>query len=153
MAMIHQIPYSKITFDNDGVGGFISGRDSTSGFIPGAIEFNNGSRPINGENYEHLKAQCYYRSGDSVARGEYYIPPEIANRPIDDKHTLKSLMLFERKAIKRGKIDNDGKLTLIPKSEMKAYLNGKSPDTLDAFMMREVFELRPNLGHYNTAEV
>lgn len=150
LAIKHRIPNSRILFDNDGVGGFVDG------FISGAKEFKNGGTPFpspikplrdkNGkaipENYANLKTQCYYRSGDSVERGEYYIPPEVAERKIDENRTLKEALIQERKAIKKGK-NTDGKLTLIPKSEMKAYLNGDSPDFLDAFMMREWFFLAP----------
>jgi hypothetical protein len=53
-------------------------------------------------------------------------------------------MLKERKAIKRAKPDYDGKLSVIPKHEMKTYLDGKSPDLLDAFMMREYGEMLPD---------
>ena len=48
-----------LIFDNDGVGSFVDG------FIEGAQEFNNGGRPVNGENYNHLKSQCFYKSGES----------------------------------------------------------------------------------------
>jgi hypothetical protein len=76
----------------------------------------------------------------------YYIPPHVARLPYDDKTTLKEQMLKERKAIKRNKPDYDGKLSVIPKEQMKAYLNGKSPDVLDAFMMREYAELAGNVA-------
>ena len=137
MAYKHQVPYSNIIFDNDGVGQFVDG------FIPDAIEFNNGSRPMNGENYQNLKSQCFIKSGDAVSRGEYYVLPEVAERQFDEHRTFKEQLLFERKAIKRGKPDNDGKLCVIPKQEMKVFLDGKSPDLMDSFMMREVLEMAP----------
>lgn len=150
LAVKHGIPNSSILFDNDGNGAYINGLTATRGFIAGAKEFHNGGKVINGQNYFNLKTQCFYRSGDAVSRGEYYIPPEVANRKISENLTLKEALMFERKAIKRGSIDKDGKLRIIPKNEMKAYLSGQSPDFLDAFMMREWFELRPNLGRYYT---
>lgn len=131
----HFVSYSNIAFDNDGVGQFVDG------FIDGAVEFNNGGRPKNGENYINLKSQCYFKAADAVSRGEYYIPEEIANRPYDKSKTLKEHLLYERKAIKRGKPDSDGKLCVIPKKEMKVYLDGNSPDLWDAFMIREIFDL------------
>jgi len=135
LAIKHDIPNSSIVFDNDGVGQFVDG------FIVGAVEFNNGSSPIGKANYNHLKSQCYFESGNSVGRGEYYIPPHIAKMPFDDKQTLEERMKYERKAIKRDKPDEDGKLQVIKKSEMKAFLDNQSPDVLDAFMMREFVEL------------
>jgi hypothetical protein len=133
----HKVMNSNIAFDNDGVGSFVDG------FIHGAVEFNNGSKALNDENYFNLKTQCFYKSGESVDDGDYYIPPDVANRMYDDKMTLRQRMLYERKAVKRDKSDHDGKLKILPKQEMKVYLSGESPDLIETFMMRELFELKP----------
>jgi len=137
-----------ITFDADGVGGFIDG------FIKDSIPFNNGASPFPNpelkhgdkgygekENYQNLKTQCFYRSGDKVNKGLYKISEEVANTMYDDKTTFKQRFMFERKAIKRKKADMDGKLQIIGKDEMKSKLNGQSPDVMDMFMMRERFDL------------
>jgi hypothetical protein len=151
LARKHSIQNRHIIFDNDGVGQFVDG------FIEGAVPFNNGATPLPSpenptkdkhgkpqpENYEHLKAQCFYRSGASVSRGEYRISEEVANRMYDEKMTIRQRLLFERKAIKEGKKDSNMKLCVIRKDEMKSKLNGQSPDMMDAFMMREYFELKP----------
>ena len=137
MAMRHRVPHSHITFDNDGVGGFVGG------FIEGALEFHNGSKALNDENYTNLKTQCFYKMGDSISRAEYYIPPEIASKPYDGKQTLRERLLYERQAIKRDKLDFEGRLRIIPKQEMKPYIGNQSPDLMDAFMMREYFEIAP----------
>lgn len=140
MAYKNNVPQSNIAFDNDGVGQYIDG------FIEDAKEFNNGSRALNGENYKNLKSQCFIKSGDSVERNEYYIPPHIASMMYNPENgiTLKEQMIKERKAVKRDKIDYDGKISVIPKHEMKVYLDGRSPDVMDAFMMREFFESVPD---------
>lgn len=143
-AFAYSVPFSNIVFDNDGVGQFVDG------FIDGAHEFKNGGTPIlnnetkKPENYNHLKSQCYFKSGDSVARGEIYVTPYAASKRYDNKMTLKERMLYERKAIKRAGVDKDGKLAVIKKEEMKNFLNGQSPDVMDAFMMREWFEFDVN---------
>jgi len=131
LAYKHEVSNHNISFDNDGLGWFVDG------FIEDAKEFTNNSRARNGENYKNLKSQCFYKSGDAVKRGEYYIPEEIANRPFNDTRTLKEQLMYERKAIKRDKADMDGKLCVIPKKEMKTYLQSKSPDCLDAFSQLE----------------
>lgn len=131
----HNVPFSNVCFDNDGVGQFVDG------FIEGAVEFNNGGRPKKGENYKNLKTQCYYKSGDAVIQGKYYILPEVAELYYDDNMTIKERLIYERKAIKRDKIDMDGKLQIISKDQMKVYLNGESPDLMDALCMNEVFYL------------
>lgn len=137
MAKKHKVQNRNIVFDNDGVGSFVDG------FVEGAIEFNNGSKALNGENYANLKTQCFYKSGDMVELGEYSISDSVANMMYDDKMTMRQRFLFERKAIKRAKADHDGKLKIIDKSEMKTKLNGQSPDLMDMFMMRSYFDLIP----------
>lgn len=148
MAREHKVQNKDICYDNDGVGGFVEG------FIPGAIPFHNGGKPFPNpdlkygdkdykvpEKYEHLKAQCYYRSGKKVYAGEYKISEKVANTMYDDKMTVRQRFLHERKAIKKGKLDQDKNLCIIKKGEMKAKLNGQSPDIMDMFMMRERFDL------------
>lgn len=148
MAKTYKVPNKNITYDNDGVGGFIDG------FIPGCIPFLNGGKAMpnpsakiksNGktvsENYFNLKTQCYYMSGDSVSAGEYSVSEYAANKMYDDRMTVKQRFMHERKAIKRDKADMDGKLRIIGKDEMKVKLNGDSPDLLDMFMMKERFNL------------
>jgi len=153
LAIYHKVQNSDIIFDNDGVGGFIDG------FIVGAIPFVNNGSPLPTEdgptdakgnpmkeNYEHLKAQCYYRSGARVARGEYRVAADVGNRMYDDKMTVRQRFIHERRAIKRDKADMDGKLRIIKKDQMKVVLDGQSPDLMDMFMMREYFELAPKFS-------
>lgn len=141
---INQLSYdndvvqSNISFDNDGLGWFVDG------FIEDAKEFTNNARALEGENYKNLKSQCFFRSGDAISSNEYYIPPHVANKPFSDTRTLKEQLMYERKAIKRDKPDYDGKLAVIPKQEMKVYLQGKSPDALDAFSQREFHDITPD---------
>lgn len=136
LAAKHRVPNSNITYDNDGVGGFVDG------FIVNAIPFNNGTPAIGKEQYLNLKTQCYYKSSDRVANSGYTIDETFANRMYDDKMTIRQRFIHERKAIKRDKVDSDGKLRIIPKDKMKVILNGDSPDLMDMFMMREYFELK-----------
>lgn len=135
MARKHRVQNQDITYDNDGVGGFVDG------FIVGSVPFHNGGTAISGENYKNLKTQCYYKSGDRVNKGEYIVSEYVANMMYDDTMTVRQRFMYERKAIKRDKADNDGKLCIIPKEQMKAMLKNTSPDLMDMFMMREMPEL------------
>jgi len=147
MAKKYNVQNHNIIFDADGVGGFVDG------FLVGSIPFNGGlqakevidktSGKYIKENYFNLKTQCFYRSGSAVERGEYKISEEVAFKMYDNKMTVKQRFMHERKAIKRDKVDNDGKLRIISKEEMKTKLNGESPDIMDMFMMREYFDLIP----------
>jgi len=135
----HKVGNANIIFDNDGVGGGISGQ------IEGAKEFHNGARPLKSsrgksiDNYANLKTQCFYLSGDNIS--ECYILKSVADQMYSSKETVRQRFMNERKAIKRSHEDDDGKLRIIPKKEMKVYLNGESPDLMDAFMMRQYFTL------------
>lgn len=151
MARAHKVQNQHVAFDADGVGSFVDG------FIKGAVAFNNNARPFphptsplkdkNGnpipENYFNLKTQCYYKSADMVNAGELRVSDRVANMMYDDKMTVKQRFFHERKAIKRDKADMDGKLQMIPKDKMKVILGGESPDIMDMFMMKSVFEYKP----------
>ena len=134
----YRVPNSNVVFDNDGVGGFIDG------FIVGAKEFKNGASPTMKKAYENMKAQCFFESAEKVNDGKYFISERVANTMYDRTQTVRQRIIKERKAIKRAKPDDDRKLRVIPKEEMKVILGGESPDLMDMFMMREYFEVRPH---------
>lgn len=136
-----------ICYDSDGVGnyidGFIRGSQPFSGGLPPLEALDKASGVVQKENYFNLKTQCYYKSGARVERGEVKISQHVASKMYDDKMTVRQRFMHERKAIKRDKVDHDGKLRILPKEQMKVILGGDSPDLMDAFMMREYFELKP----------
>lgn len=146
VAKYYGVQNSNICYDSDGVGGYVDG------YIKGAIPFNGGVPAIEvkdkasgkkiKENYFNLKTQCFYRSGARVDRGEYKVNEMVASKMYDTKMTVRQRFLHERKAIKRASVDSDGKLKIISKEEMKTKLNGESPDLMDMWMMREIFELK-----------
>lgn len=147
MAIKMNAKNSNIVFDADGIGGLVDG------WLPGSQSFNGGAKPIETkddttgkvikENYFNLKTQCFYRSGAAFAKGEYKISDRVATMMYDNSTTVRQQFIKERKAIKRDKVDNDGKLRLLPKEQMKVMLNNQSPDLMDMLGMREYFELKP----------
>ena len=129
------VPNSRIVYDADGAGGFLSGRQ---GFLPGAISFHNNGSPItvNGEkeNYENLKAQCSYALAKRVNAGGLWlkaVPQE-----------MQELIIEEIEQVKSRDKDLDGKLKIERKDEVKKNI-GRSPDHSDCIMMREIFDLKP----------
>lgn len=146
VAQYYGISNRHIAYDNDGVGGFVKG------YLQGSQPFGGGLPPIEvkdpvsnkliKENYFNLKTQCYYRSGKSVSEGLIKINERCANKMYDEKMTVRQRFMHERKAIKKDKTDNDGKLKILPKQEMKIILGGESPDLMDMFMMRELFVIK-----------
>lgn len=143
LAKKHKIPNSNVVFDNDGLGSFIDG------FLKGTKEFKNGGVPFEKENYANLKTQCYYKMGDLVNSNSVIVSEHVQLMMYDDKMTIKQRLMHERKAIKRSKVDMDGKLQINPKEQQKNALQGKSPDLMDAFMMRAYFEYnKPSQPNY-----
>jgi phage terminase large subunit len=138
-----KVPRSHICVDDDGVGGGVSD------MLPGCYAFKGGAKPIlvkgQEQNYKNLKAQCSYAMADRVnTRGM-----SITFKGHED------VISEELGWVKRDKIDQDGKLLILPKEKVKEGL-GRSPDYADVMMMRMVFELRGDAGFtrsmYNLAD-
>lgn len=130
----HGVRPGNVVYDNDGIGAFVGGR---GGFIPGAIPFVNASRPLTfkgeTENYEHLKAQCYYHIADRINNGEVWLK-RLKSTKYED------MAIEELEQVKSRDNDKDGKIRLIKKGDVKDVL-GRSPDISDMIAMREYFEL------------
>jgi len=142
----YKVPNSRVVYDADGVGAFIGGKEN--GFISGSIPFQNNGKMIptskDLRKFKNIKTQCYYLSGDKVNSNEYYISEKVSQMMYNNKLTIRQRFLMERKAIKKGKRNDEEPLNLISKQEMKQkYLQGESPDLLDSFMMNEFFYLKP----------
>lgn len=138
------VPYRNIVFDGDGVGGYLRG------FLRRSYKFNNGSSPIIAKkkqsagylmkksyitpDHANLKTQCAYKLADLASNGEIGITLTNTIRKYQDR------MQSELQQLKRDKIDNDSKLYIISKEQMKESL-AHSPDFLDMMIMRMVYEL------------
>lgn len=137
MAMTKNIPYSHILVDEDGVGGGVVD------FMAGIKGFTNNAQPFKNketgkpDNYQHLKAQCYFTLADYINNHKIGIKTE--------DQEFRRLLTEELQQVKSKDIDKDGKLKLMPKDEIKLKL-GRSPDFADALMMRMWFELGKNNG-------
>jgi len=138
LAKVYSVPQSQIVYDADGVGGFLKG------YLMNAVSFNNGAASIqvvgNKQNYKNLKTQCYYLLADVINKANIFISPKVANEKVNAKF-IRDQLISESMVIKKYKSDEDGKLRIIPKEQMKNML-GHSPDYMDAMMMRMYFEIR-----------
>lgn len=126
------VKLSNIIVDDDGIGGGV--RD-----ILRCKPFQNNGKVINGENYQNLKTQCYYKLAEQINSGQVYVNP---NSP-----KMKETIIQELEQVRRFNIDKDSKLAMLPKEKVKDVL-GRSPDFSDALMMRMWYELKPNAGKY-----
>lgn len=140
----YEVPYRNIVFDGDGIGGYLRG------FLRRSYKFNNGASPIIAKkkqsagylmkksfvtpDHANLKTQCAYKLADLASNGEIGITLTNTIRKYQDR------IQSELQQLKRDKVDNDNKLYIISKEDMKENL-GHSPDFLDMMIMRMVFEL------------
>jgi hypothetical protein len=131
----YKVQRTNITYDADGLGAFLRG------YLRGAKPFNNGSKPIKQAgketNYKNLKSQCGYEFAKIVNSGEVFIDCEVNREEL--------IKQFE--CLQSYNLDNEGKVQLMPKAKVKELI-GHSPDILDAFTMRMIFELSPK-GNYS----
>lgn len=128
---IYNIPMNRVVVDADGVGGGVVDQ------LKGCVSFNNNASPLNKENYSNLKSQCYFKLADCINKNE--ITANITEEDITAKITE------ELEQVKRKDIDKDGKLSIIPKDQVKQVL-GRSPDYSDAMMLRMYFLLKNKSG-------
>jgi hypothetical protein len=129
IATKHGVTMSRTIVDEDGVGGGVRDILNCYGFV------NNG-KPIGKTNYMNLKGQCTFLMAKLITEKKVYEPCE---NPML-LQTIKEEMDWVRE---RG-IDDDGKLKVISKDEVKAAIR-RSPDDWDSIMMRGFFELGTKL--------
>lgn len=130
----HNIPTIHTLVDEDGVGGGVVDNLKCRGFV-------NGSRALHGENYANLKTQCAYKLADMV--NAFKISFEVQLSPRQKEHITE-----EMEQLKSVDNDNDGKLRIIGKQEVKDNI-GRSPDYFDTLMMRMYFEISKIDGNYS----
>lgn len=129
----YNVQAHNIVFDADGIGGYLKG------FMSKAVAFNNGGTPIvnkdnteNKINYKNLKSQCGYEIAKHAN--------EIGIAINEDNGIERELLFQELECLQSWELDKDGKLEVMPKKVIIEKI-GRSPDVLDAFVMRYYFEL------------
>lgn len=144
-----QVPASRVVIDDDGVGGGCV--DVLKEIHKKPVRgFNANARPIDERiptpqkgttttptppNYVNLKAQCCFRLAKRVNESGYYLDPDVLGTE------EVAAMTEEMEQIKQRHMDKDVKLAVIPKDEIKLLL-GRSPDSSDTVMLRELLELK-----------
>lgn len=135
LAVQFKVPISRIVYDADGIGSFLGG------WLHGAVRFNNGGRAFKfkgkDEQYANLKTQCAYKLAEKINGRELYVLPTT---PENEEKINQELST----CLKRDKVDDDNKLRIISKEDMKELV-GRSPDFLDMLLMRMVFEYKSNV--------
>lgn len=140
------IPFSNIMVDEDGVGGgVVDGLLGVKGFIanskpiPTAAEIRSRASKIKTDftpttNYANLKAQCAWKLAELINEHKAaFKVPDYREEIIEDLTAL----------LRNAKPDDDGKLQLKPKTDVKRDL-GHSPDVGDMIIFRAWYELQRN---------
>jgi len=133
----YSIPSTMTIADEDGVGGGVVDFLKCKGFV-------NNSRPLKEKignelltgNYDNLKSQCGYNMAKKVEAREC--------GEICQSGAIRDRIGEEMEQVKQDKIDEDGKVRLVPKDVVKEKI-GRSTDDWDSIMMRYWFELKPAL--------
>ena len=116
-----------------GIKGFINNSSAIDNAEPILI-MQNGLliKKIPKENYQNLRSQCYYMLSDRINNHQMAIKT--------DNVSVQEAITEELEQITRHKSDEDVKLAITPKKNIKENL-GRSPDYADTLMMRMWFEL------------
>ena len=132
-----KVPRSNICYDADGLGTYLRG------YLKNARPFINGSKVITQkgvkENYQHLKAQCWFVLSKIFEENKIRIEDENFHDDIE-----RELEIIRR-------VVKEGKLNIISKKKIKAIL-GYSPDIADTLMMRVLFHLKASSSGYRYAK-
>lgn len=144
----YEIPRRNCVVDEIGVGGGVVD------LLPGVIGFIGNASPKKYEyarhdmnirqNFANLRSQCIFLMADKIKRREV---------AIDDK-SIEQIVIEDLEQWKLKEVDNDTKVQIISKDDMKAAIR-RSPDVGDMIYMRIIFDLdRPYLsGVYTNDEV
>jgi phage terminase large subunit len=138
----YNVPASKCIADEDGVGGGVVDSLRIAGFV-------NNSAPLpvmtpkgmQKPNYNNLQSQCCYGLAEVINQSRIAIKCDVSEK-------TKEEIIEELEQLKTYKSDSDGKMRILPKSEIKENI-GRSPDFRDMLMMRYYYELKPRRNYLN----
>lgn len=122
----YRIPSYRCIVDEDGVGGGVVDNCGIQGFV-------NNSVALGGENYKNLQTQCGYKLAEHINNHDIGIDADLVAQ--SDREQI----VRELEQLQTWKVDNDTKLELKPKSEIKEDI-GCSPDWRDMLLMRCWFD-------------
>lgn len=143
-----------VIVDQDGVGAGVVKLGSYKGFSGKFLPIETREIKDGKENYINRKTQFYYRLADKVNNQEVSACLNNENVVIDGVHGVKikikgkvvdvrELIKQDLRAIKKRKLDEEGKMQINTKEEQKILLKGRSPDFGDGMSLRVQFDLKP----------
>ncbi len=143
----YNIPVHQCIADEDGVGGGVVDACGILGFVNNAKPIVTDDAKENEnrfygdkrkelpqmENYQNLQTQCAYLLADDIAGHK------ILLQCIEEENERQEIQ-EEFSWLKTYKSDQEGKLRILPKDEIKKQI-GRSPDWRDLILMRKYFDI------------
>ena len=130
------------TYDLNGLGQYFKG------YFPVAKPFNNlaACKDKDKPMYANIKSQCAYLLWRAILAKEISINPRLLERKFSGKGfknlPLRTILMKERKCIRKKADSEDKGFTLISKDVMKKYV-GHSPDYFESLLMKFIFHIKP----------
>lgn len=156
LARTHQVPFSHILVDEDGIGGgVVDHLRGVHGFIAKRKPFMTANEVRDKKNrvkhdyaeppvYAGLKSQCGWKLAELI--NEHKIAFKVPD--------YREMIIEELTALLRdNEPDNDSKRQLKPKKKVKEDLGGRSPDLGDTLIMRAYFELKKESGERTPEQI
>lgn len=157
LAFTEKVAYSRIIVDADGIGGGVVDQlKGVRSFIANASPFKvevtdpNGLKTKERANYANLKAQCAYTLAQMINNREIGI--KLVKCIGESEIRFRELLMGDLNQIKSRDLDDDKKLKLLQKEEVKKNI-GRSPDYGDCLIMRMYFEVSGVSQEQGTATV
>lgn len=132
-----------IVYDLQGIGQYLRG------FLTRAVPFNNQEAVDDKYRgmYDTKKSQCAFMLADKLVQGEISFEPAMLERRFSGRNftnlELSAILLQERKMLRADEAKADKGKCLIKKDAVKSKaILGRSPDFMEALIMRVIFELK-----------
>lgn len=130
----HQIAAHHCIADQDGLGAGVVDNCGIKGFVNGSTPFREeAGEDYSKPQYYNLQAQCGYYLAKKINDNQIWFKASIETR-------YKEEIEEELGQLKNWKVDDERKVYLLPKSEIKENI-GRSPDWRDVLLMRSYFDL------------
>ncbi|MCA9496160.1 MAG: phage terminase large subunit [Nanoarchaeota archaeon] len=122
----YNVPIKNVIVDADGLG------IGVADYLKGCVPFKGNLKPIDNQNYNNLRTQCYMKISD--LSDDIVLP--------SDNETHKENIIQELSNHRLKDPDLSEKTSIISKDIIKRQI-GRSPDFSDMIMMRMYYELKP----------
>jgi hypothetical protein len=124
LATKYNVKSHHIVYDSDGIAKYLVN------YLPNAKAIVNNAKALNGENYENLKTQLYFKLTELIKNNKIKIVLSLNHKD----EIIEELQMIQHKV-------GDGKIQLVKKDEIKRKI-GRSPDYSDAMAYRMIWEIK-----------